>query len=190
MKSCRPPSTELLRVAESSSARVITFLARRRVPLGFITALATAILARPTWRYWTIGLLVALVGEAIRVWAAGHLEKGREVTRSGPYRWTAHPLYVGSSIIAVGVVVAANSVLAALLAAVYMTATLAAAVRTEEAFLRGRFGGAYEAYRRSEGADMNRRFSLARALRNKEYRAVVGLLIGFGFLALRVSTPI
>ena len=190
MKSYRPRSTGSLRVADSSSDRVIRFLARRRVPLGFITALATAILARPTWRYWAIGLLVAGVGEIVRVWAAGHLEKGREVTRSGPYRWTAHPLYVGSSIIAVGVVVAANSVWAALLAALYMTATLAAAVRTEEAFLRGRFGGAYDAYRRSEGADVHRRFSFARAVRNKEYRAVVGLLIGFGFLALRVVGPI
>jgi hypothetical protein len=190
MRSCRPRSIELPHVAESARGRVIGFLARRRVPLGFVTAIATAILARPTWRSWGIGLLVAVIGELVRVWAAGHLEKGREVTRSGPYRWTAHPLYVGSSIIAVGVVVAADSVVAAALAAVYMTATLAAAVRTEEAFLRGRFGGAYDAYRRSEGADTSRRFSVARALRNKEYRAVVGLLIGFGFLALRVSTPI
>lgn len=176
--------------AESGRDRVIGFLARRRVPLGFITAIATAILARPTWRSWVLGLLVAATGEVVRIWAAGHLEKGREVTRSGPYRWTAHPLYVGSSIIAIGVVIAANSAVAAVLAAAYMTATLAAAVRTEEAFLRGRFGGAYDAYRRSEGVDTNRRFSWARSLRNKEYRAVLGLLIGFGFLALRVSTPI
>ena len=28
-----------------------------------------------------------LAGEALRLWAAGHLEKGKEVTRSGPYRW-------------------------------------------------------------------------------------------------------
>ena len=38
-------------------------------------------------------------GEALRIWAAGHLEKGREVTASGPYRWTRHPLYLGSTII-------------------------------------------------------------------------------------------
>jgi hypothetical protein len=31
---------------------------------------------------------------------------------------------------------------------------------------------------------------MARAWRNKEYRAVVGLLIGFVFLALRVAAPI
>src|SRR5690349_12590611 len=83
-----------------TSAPAIAFLARKRVPLGFVTTIAALILARPTWATWGYGLVVALIGLAIRVWAAGHLEKGREVTSSGPYRWTGHPLYVGSSILA------------------------------------------------------------------------------------------
>jgi len=170
--------------------RLVEWLARKRVPLGFATAVATAILAVPTWDSWRVGLLVAVIGEAIRIWAAGHLEKGREVTRSGPYRWTAHPLYVGSSVLALGVVIAAQSVVVLVLALIYMVSTLTAAVRTEEAFLRGRFGDAYDEYRRSEGANTERRFSVARAWRNKEYRAAIGILIGFGFLALRVATPI
>jgi protein-S-isoprenylcysteine O-methyltransferase Ste14 len=170
--------------------RLVEWLARKRVPLGFATAVATAILADPTWGSWRLGLLVAVIGEAIRIWAAGHLEKGREVTRSGPYRWTAHPLYVGSSVLALGVVIAAHSVVIFVLAVIYMFSTLTAAVRTEEAFLRARFGKAYDQYRRSEEERMERRFSLARAWRNKEYRAVIGILIGFGFLALRVATPI
>jgi len=169
---------------------VLRFLARKRVPLGFVTAVATAVLASPTETSWRIGLAIAIVGELVRIWAAGHLEKGREVTRSGPYRWSAHPLYVGSSVMALGVVLAAHSVIAGVLAVVYMVATLTAAIRTEEAFLRGRFGGAYDEYRRSEGDEMSRRFSMARAWRNKEYRAVIGLLIGFAFLAMRVATPI
>jgi protein-S-isoprenylcysteine O-methyltransferase Ste14 len=107
---------------------------------------ATAILAVPTWDSWRVGLLVAVIGEAIRIWAAGHLEKGREVTRSGPYRWTAHPLYVGSSVLALGVVIAAQSVVVLVLGLIYMVSTLTAAVRTEEAFLRGRFGDAYDEY--------------------------------------------
>jgi protein-S-isoprenylcysteine O-methyltransferase Ste14 len=166
------------------------FLARRRVTLGFLTALATMMLAGPTWATWRAGLLVAAVGEVIRIWAAGHLEKGREVTRSGPYRWTGHPLYVGSSVLAIGVVIAANSAIVGVLAAIYMASTLIAAVNTEEAFLRERFGSAYDEYRRAEGTAMRRRFSLSRAWRNREYRAVIGLLIGFAFLALRVAPPI
>lgn len=167
-------------------ADVLAFLARKRVSLGFITALAAAVLAQPTWQSWRAGLAVALVGEALRVWAAGHLEKGREVTRSGPYRWMRHPLYAGSSILALGVVIASRSIVLAILAALYMGATVLAAVRTEEAFLRTAFGGSYDDYRRSSAAPMPRRFSPARAVRNREYRAVIGLVVGFAFLVLKI----
>jgi protein-S-isoprenylcysteine O-methyltransferase Ste14 len=200
MKSSPLPNIGSPRVADTSHrsvpdvahgrSRVAEVLARKRVPLGFVTAIITAMLAAPTWGSWRAGLFVALIGEAIRIWAAGHLKKGREVTRSGPYRWTGHPLYVGSSVLALGVVIAAHSVIVFVLTLIYMVSTLTAAVRTEEAFLRGRFGSAYEEYQRSEGADTGRRFSVARAWGNKEYRAVIGIMIGFAFLALRVVRPI
>ena len=165
---------------------LMQWLARRRVALGFLAAVITVRLARPTWMTWCAGLAVAVVGEAVRIWAAGHLEKSREVTRSGPYRWSRHPLYVGSTIMALGIVIAARSVIAAAIAAVYMTATLTAAIRTEEAFLARAFGDAYDRYRDAGGEPMQRRFSLARALRNREYRAAAGLAAGFALLALKV----
>lgn len=161
-------------------------LARRRIALGFLAAIAALVLARPTPLTWSIGAAIAAVGEAIRIWAAGHLEKGREITRSGPYQWSRHPLYVGSSIIAAGIVVASRSVPVAIVTAFYMGATITAAIRTEEAFLTGRFGDAYDRYRESGGDPMPRRFSLARAMRNREYRAVAGLATGFALLALRM----
>jgi protein-S-isoprenylcysteine O-methyltransferase Ste14 len=169
---------------------MMTFLARRRVPLGFLAAVCAALLARPTKASWLAGLAIAILGEAIRLWASGHLEKSREVTRTGPYRWTAHPLYVGSSVMALGVVVAAHSAIVGVLVAIYMTATITAAVRTEEAFLRRSFGPAYDQYRRSEGTVPARRFSVSRVLRNREYRAVAGLSIGFALLALKVVLEI
>jgi protein-S-isoprenylcysteine O-methyltransferase Ste14 len=165
---------------------VIAFLARRRVFLGFVTSAAAAILSQPTWQSWRVGFAVALAGEAIRIWAAGHLEKSREVTRSGPYRLSRHPLYVGSSVIALGVVLASMSLVVAVLAAVYLGSTITAAIRTEEAFLRKTFGQTYDHYSRSQADPMPRSFSLARALRNREYRAVVGVLAGFAFLALKI----
>ena len=166
---------------------VMQILARRRVALGFATALATIALAHPTWSTWRTGFVVALAGEGVRIWAAGHLEKSREVTRSGPYRWTRHPLYVGSTIVALGIVIASRSASVGALAALYMAATLTAAVRTEEAFLRGAFGDDYDRYRDSRAEPMRRCFSLARAVRNREYRAAAGLLAGFALLALKVA---
>jgi len=165
-------------------------LARLRVPLGFASAALVLAFARPTWTSLLVGLAVASVGEALRVWAAGHLEKSREVTRSGPYRWLRHPLYVGSSIMSAGLAVACWSVPVAVLIAVYMTATITAAIRTENAFLRATFGAEYEAWldasRRNEpGVAVERRFSLPRALRNREHRAALGLLLGFALLAAK-----
>jgi protein-S-isoprenylcysteine O-methyltransferase Ste14 len=172
------------------SARVSHLLARRRVPLGFAASVVVIWLATPSWRSWTAGFLVACLGEAFRMWAAGHLEKSREVTRSGPYRLTRHPLYVGSSIIAFGVVVAAKSLAVAAIAAIYMGATIVAAIRTEEAFLRGAFGATYDEYRVSRAEPMRRAFSWKRAMRNREYRALSGVLIGFALLALRIVLPV
>jgi hypothetical protein len=133
---------------------------------------------------------VALAGEAVRIWAAGHLEKSREVTQSGPYRWTRHPLYAGSTIVALGIVIASRSASVGALAVLYMAATLTAAIRTEEAFLRNAFGDAYDRYRDSQAEPAERQFSLARAVRNREYRAVGGLLAGFALLALKVRGSI
>jgi protein-S-isoprenylcysteine O-methyltransferase Ste14 len=165
---------------------IVETLARRRVPIGFLVAFVALVLADPTWASWRAGLAVALAGEAIRVWAAGHLEKSREVTRSGPYRWTRHPLYAGSALIAIGIIIAARSAVVGVVAAVYMAATLSAAIRTEEAFLRQRFGEAYDRYRDSSGEPMQRAFSTARAMRNREHRAILGLAAGFALLALKI----
>jgi protein-S-isoprenylcysteine O-methyltransferase Ste14 len=147
-----------------------------RVPLGFAGAAAALWFAAPTRSTLAAGTMIALAGEAVRVWAAGHLNKSREVTVSGPYRFVAHPLYVGSSLMGIGVVVAANSVIVAAIVALYLATTISAAVRSEEAFLRARFGDSYDRYRRGAADGGARRFSVAQAIANREYRAVAGLL--------------
>lgn len=162
-----------------------TRLARMRVPLGFLCAGAVLWLARPTPRSLVIGGVIALMGEAIRFWAAGHLEKGREVTQSGPYRITRHPLYAGSAIIALGAAVASARLSAMLIIAAYMAATIVSAIRHEEASMRAAFGDAYDTYAHSRGAPVERRFSLARALKNKEHEAVAGLAAVAAILAAK-----
>jgi protein-S-isoprenylcysteine O-methyltransferase Ste14 len=157
-------------------------LARWRVPLGFVCAVVALVLARPTSSSLAWGVGIALVGEIVRVWAAGHLEKSREVTTSGPYRWMRHPLYVGSTIMATGVAVAARHPFVWALVAVYVAVMFGNAVRTEEAFLRQRFGDRYDAYRSGRLRDDDRVFSMERAMRNREWRAVAG--VGLGFLLL------
>jgi protein-S-isoprenylcysteine O-methyltransferase Ste14 len=162
-------------------------LARLRVPLGFLFAGLVLWLAQPTPRTLLAGALIALLGEGIRIWAAGHLEKGREVTSSGPYAFTRHPLYLGSSMIALGLAVASASVLVAVIVIGYMALTLTAAIRTEEAHLTEKFGAAYPDYRAGR-TSVERGFSLERAMRNREYRAATGVLVVLAFLFWKAQT--
>jgi protein-S-isoprenylcysteine O-methyltransferase Ste14 len=150
-------------------------IARLRVPLGFVFGILVIVLASPTLRSLAIGGAIALLGEGIRIWAAGHLEKGREVTSSGPYAITRHPLYLGSTLIGIGLAIACADLLVTVIVILYLALTLTAAIRTEEAHLTEKFGAAYPAYRAGH-MSVARPFSFERALRNREYRAMVGVV--------------
>jgi protein-S-isoprenylcysteine O-methyltransferase Ste14 len=168
----------------------MAMLARLRVTTGFVFGAIVLWLAEPTLQSFTIGVTVASVGEGIRIWAAGHLHKSREVTSSGPYRWCAHPLYVGSSVMGAGLAIASGRMVVALLIAGYLIVALTIAAKNEEAFLRRTFGDWYDRYRRGDqGRDVasrsDRRFSLAQARVNREHRAVIGLLLAVLLLALK-----
>ena len=162
-------------------------LARFRTRLGLVVGAAAFWLARPTLDTVAVGAMIAASGEALRIWAAGHLHKSREVTSSGPYRWLGHPLYVGSSIMGVGLAVASASIAVTLLIVIYLGATIAAAVKTEEAFLRQQFGDEYDRYRAGSRAPVARRFSLARVLANGEHRTIAGVVVVVLLLALKAT---
>ena len=162
-------------------------LTRFRVALGFALAALVLWLATPEWPTWMAGAWLALGGELLRLWAAGHLEKSREVTSSGPYRYTRHPLYMGSTLIGIGLAVASTSLVVAAIVGLYLGLTLSAARRSEEAHLREKFGDAYDAYAERRAAPMARRFSWARALRNREHHTIAGLAAGFALLALKMA---
>ena len=163
------------------------FLTRFRVALGFLLGGLVLWLSNPVWSTWVAGVVVAACGELLRICAAGHLEKGREVTSSGPYRFMRHPLYMGSTLIGIGVAVASASVAVAAMIGVYLALTLSATRRSEEAHLREKFGDAYDAYVERRAQPMRRRFSLARALRNREHHTVAGLVAGFALLAAKIA---
>jgi protein-S-isoprenylcysteine O-methyltransferase Ste14 len=166
---------------------VLNTLAQKRVPLGFAAGALVLWFAQPTISTLTAGASIAVVGEGLRIWAAGHLIKAREVTITGPYRWFAHPLYVGSSIVGAGLALAARNLVATGIIALYLTVTLTAAIRSEESFLRRTFGDRYDRYRRGSSVADERRFSFARAKANHEDRALVGLLVAVLLLALKAT---
>ena len=168
-------------------------LARLRVALGWVFGVLVIVLAQPTGRTIAIGMSIAALGEAIRFWASGHLNKSREVTSSGPYRWIGHPLYFGSTVMGIGLAIACASAAVAVLIGTYLATTLTAAIKSEEAYLRRAFGEQYDLYRsgvaekRRRQAASGRRFSLQQAIANREYRAVVGLVVAILMLVLKAT---
>ena len=162
------------------------FLARWRVFLGFVFAAVALSLATPTQTTLLVGAAISILGEMLRLWAAGHLEKSKEVTRSGPYQFTRHPLYLGSSLIGIGFAIAANHLIVGVIVVAYLLLTLTAAMRSEEAHLREKFGDAYNAYAEKRAEPMQRRFSWRRAMYNREHHTMAGLAGALAILLLKL----
>jgi protein-S-isoprenylcysteine O-methyltransferase Ste14 len=77
---------------------------RRYLKTFSLTAaiLLVIILARPTVLSLIVGVIIICIGESIRIWAAGHLVRNREVTTSGPYAYLRDPLYLGRLFLLIG----------------------------------------------------------------------------------------
>ena len=166
----------------SPRLRMLFYVARRRVILGFVVAIVSFIFATPTWDSLVLGVPIAVVGEAIRVWASGHLVKGKEVTTSGPYALVRHPLYVGSSVMGLGFVIAASSWLVAAVVCCYLIVMVPVAVLLEEATLRASFGDVHARYVAGLSVPMVRRFSVPRVFENREHHALAGFAASFVLL--------
>ncbi len=90
------------------------WLYRWRAPLGVLGYLAALTLSDFSVTALVFGLPLVLSGLVLRFWAAGYIGshgRGKEIrvvelVQRGPYRWTAHPLYLGNGLLVAGVLVA------------------------------------------------------------------------------------
>ena len=78
---------------------------RMRVPAGTVMGIVFRLLMHPSEQSLWIGGIISLIGTLLRLWASGHIVKGRVLTRSGPYAFSRNPLYLGSFIMALGVII-------------------------------------------------------------------------------------
>jgi protein-S-isoprenylcysteine O-methyltransferase Ste14 len=159
------------------------FVARLRVPGGFLLLAAFLWLSDPRPVSLLYGLPVSVLGVCLRGWAAGHLAKNERLATNGPYARVRNPLYLGTLLAAAGLAIAARSLpLAVLLAAVFLLIYLPV-IELEEQHLRKLFP-AYAAYaaetpmlwprfRRATGGT---RFRWRLYFQNQEYQGLAGFL--------------
>jgi protein-S-isoprenylcysteine O-methyltransferase Ste14 len=120
----------------------------RRVPL-YIAAVLLVVFARPTLPGTIVGLVLIALGEAVRLWAAGHLQKNEVLTVTGPYAYVKNPLYIGTILIAAGYCIFADNVyLLALCMFMFCFHYIPYKKQVEGDRLRERFGADYDAYDR------------------------------------------
>jgi protein-S-isoprenylcysteine O-methyltransferase Ste14 len=166
-------------------------VARLRVPSGFLIVVVFAWFSSPTALSLEIGLPIALLGLALRAWAAGCLAKNQQLATAGPYAYTRNPLYLGTLVVAAGLSIAARSLgLGALFAAVFIFVYLPV-IQNESEHLHHLFRD-YAAYAADVPLLLPRLtphrpknpnpFRFALYLKNQEYNAGAGFAAGMLFL--------
>lgn len=170
--------------------------ARWRVPLGFALGVAYLIFCQPTLRLLVAGGGVAMLGLAVRAFAAGYLEKDQSLATGGPYAYTRNPLYLGSSLMGLGFALAGSSWVLGLAFLGLFLLVYWPVMRREEKSLRRRFGETYDRY--AEAVPLffptlrgwrtsGETFRWERYRKNREYQAALGYVAGILFLTLKMA---
>jgi len=77
----------------------------KRIFNGIVIVLALAFiyyLSKPNLLSLVIGGVIVFLGQAVRVWAGGHLMRNQEITTSGPYAHLRDPFYLGRMMLIIG----------------------------------------------------------------------------------------
>ncbi|MFM1885983.1 MAG: hypothetical protein RL026_1140 [Pseudomonadota bacterium] len=103
-----------------------------------------------------VGLLLALVGQGIRIGTIGleyiirggkgHHVYAEKLVTGGLYSHVRNPMYLGNCFLLAGLAVASNSLAFAIGGIVIAVAVHVGIIAAEEHFLRGKFGAEYEAF--------------------------------------------
>ncbi len=103
-----------------------------------------------------IGALLIVAGAALAKWGKSRLQNAgtnvdprqpsTAIVVDGPYRFTRNPLYLGTTIIYLGVTLLVNAVAPLVLLPVLLIVIDRGVIAREESYLEGKFGEPYRAY--------------------------------------------
>ncbi len=170
--------------------RYADFVQRLRVACGFLLLLAFVWLSRPSLKSLVTGLPLSVLGLLLRGWAAGHLAKDQQLATTGPYGYIRNPLYAGTLVVALGIVIASRSAWLALVFGAVFFLVYLPSIELEEQHLRNIFSQ-YAIYaarvrrflpvRKWQGVQTSFSWPLYR--RNEEYKALIGFVVAGLWLA-------
>jgi protein-S-isoprenylcysteine O-methyltransferase Ste14 len=93
------------------------------------------------------GVMFMVAGMFMRLWSNGYAIKLDKLTTSGPYAWVRNPLYVGTGLILLGLVVMLKILWVGIIFFAAIIAAYTRTIRNEEKMLTDKFGAAYLDYR-------------------------------------------
>jgi protein-S-isoprenylcysteine O-methyltransferase Ste14 len=166
---------------------------RTRVPVGTVLGILFLIWMHPSVRSLWIGGIVASTGALLRLWAAGHIEKGRVLTQGGPYAFTRNPLYLGSFLMALGIIIAGQAYWLLLPFGIFFAIFYYPVMQAEEQELLRGYGDQFLEYSKRvpvffpgfrKGGINSSTFLWSRVLRNREHHTVAGLILAEAILVL------
>ena len=170
-------------------------LSRVRVRAGYTAGALALFFAEPTRDSLLLGGAFAVLGELVRIWASGHIEKTHRLATGGPYAHTRNPLYLGSVLMALGLLITARHPVSVVAGVAYLLVFYPFIVREEAKFLRGKFPDQYHDWARRvplffprviPGGPRESKFQISRVLANHEWQSVLGLGLLGAFMLWRM----
>jgi protein-S-isoprenylcysteine O-methyltransferase Ste14 len=160
--------------------------------LGFLVYTAR----RPNALSLSLGLPPIVIGQALRIWACGHLVKNKRLTTTGPYAHVKNPLYVGTILITAGFCLLAQPLLTPIVLVGFYAYYMPRKRKIEGDRLRKIYGEAYERYEKAV-PDLLPRIAPYRSgdttafdgrlvFDNSEHGTVMSVAIGLGLIFLSV----
>lgn len=173
--------------------------------MGFVFGIIFLFLAKPmSSTFFTIGIFLACVGEFIRLIASGFIIKTDELAMSGPYAFVRHPLYLGSFVMGLGLCVSIISseyllisLIVLCLYLLFFFGVYITVLKKEELVMIEKYGDKYLEYKKHVpmllprplpyASNQSSKFSKDTFMRNREYRALIGLIFIMIFLMFRFA---
>jgi len=81
-----------------------------RQVIGLLLVAVCAQFTSPGSKLVFVGLVIAILGQVFRIYAAGFIHKNRQLACNGPYALVRHPLYLGNVLILTGFALASANV--------------------------------------------------------------------------------